>query len=922
MKMGKKIAVFKIINNFLCIFAFMEEMEKEGKIDERGRRTEVGGLRRVACLGVFIVFSFFNWVQGQRLVSFSVPREMCAGSRRTVTFGYMTTHDVVVGHEGTTLGHSERIFLPDGVPCGTLGCSYRSHVNFTAFATGATITSVEDIKYVRVNMEHSWVGDIYIGVTCPNGQRASLLKYSNNGASSCTSTIPSNHRGWSAGNNVEMGTYLGDPQDGENSMHKCDSSALGNEHGEGWNYCWSNNTTSGYSYAHASASDDGIIYRYGHAHGGKIDSSDVGARTNFYHPDQNFSSLIGCPLNGDWYIEVLDGWSGDNGYIFEWELALNDALIPDDCEVEGYSVTGYGVTVVNDSTFTIEAPEDLTDDTTVYYTYHITSSCGEDIDSTVAVTVHPNYQIDTVVEGCGSCVWQGQRYTTSTDLPVNTLSVEGCDSIQMTHVVVHPVYNLHRQASVVENDLPYSFHGTLFYDDVTDTLFADTTAAGCDSNVSLTLHVARNRFGEVFDTVCASTTPYHWAGNSYEASTVDTLRALTTEGADSVVVLHLTVFPSHHWEREEEVVENDLPAVFCGVAFVESTDTVFGYTNSYGCDSTIGYRLTVWRNHRYHYRRTICDNELPYLWGGELFDSAGSVTLNLLDVHGADSMVTLTLEVNATYHIDIDTTICDNHPLAVGDSLLERTGEYWFTLTTAEGCDSVVGVTLRALPHDDIHIYDTVCKSEGYMFDGVYYDRTGVYPRLFVNRYGCDSLVTLHLGILREELKAEMRVVPQVVTLSNLGVDFYDCSHYNATCQWVIEGDLYGERHVEYTYPVEADSLPVTLVAISEEGCTDTARGVVVIDRSAVFTPNVFTPGESTNNTWQPVLQDVVEMELWIYNREGLLVCHLEGVEARWDGTRGGEPCPQGAYVYTLQYRTRMQPEKRQKITGTILLLR
>ena len=208
----------------------MEEREKEGMIVERGWRTEVGGLRRVACLGVFIVFSFLNWVQGQRLVSFSVPREMCAGSRRTVTFGYMTTHDVVVGHEGTTLGHSERIFLPDGVPCGTLGCSYRSHVVFTVFGAGATIGSVEDIKYVRVNMEHSWIGDIYIGVTCPNGQRASLLKYSNNGTSSCTSTIPSNHRGWSAGNNVEMGTYLGDPQDGENSMHKCDSSALGNEH--------------------------------------------------------------------------------------------------------------------------------------------------------------------------------------------------------------------------------------------------------------------------------------------------------------------------------------------------------------------------------------------------------------------------------------------------------------------------------------------------------------------------------------------------------------------------------------------------------------------------------------------------------------------------------------------------------------------
>ncbi len=850
---------------------------------------------------------------------------MCAGSTRMVTFGYQSSRNIVIGQETTTLGHSERIFLPDGEPCGSMGCSYRSHVTFSAFAPGATITSAQDIKYLRLNIEHSWIGDIYIGITCPDGHKASLLKYSNNGSSSCTSSIPSNHRGWStSSSNVNVSTFLGDPYDAEDYSHPCDSSRVNNRPGTGWNYCWSNNTTSGYTYA----SGDGIIYRSGHSHniaqhGMTIDSSNVAARTNFYHPDQDFSSLIGCPLNGDWYIEVMDGWGGDNGYIFEWELSLDAELIPqDECEADSFLVTGYGVTMLNDSSFIIHAPENLTHDTTVYYNYHIYSSCGNDIDSTVALTFHPRYQTDTLVEACGQCFWQGHTYTSSTNLSVNTLSAHGCDSIQMTRIVVHPSYNLYRQISIVENDLPYTYLGHTFYDEVTDTLLAGTTTEGCDSNIVFTLRVARNKFCVVIDTVCSDDTPYLWAGHQYLQSAVDTATFLTSEGADSTVVLQLTVFPSHHSIMEIEAVENDLPVVFDGLSFTASTDTLLRYTSIHGCDSTIHYVLTVHPNHSFVYNKSVCDDELPYEWMGETFANADTITQELLDIHGADSIVTLILTVNPTYHLFIDTTLCDNHPLLVGTTPLNQTGVYSLTLTTAEQCDSIVDVTLTANPHHDIHLYDTVCKADGYSLGDVTYHQTGIYSSLLTNSYGCDSLVTLHLGILREELKAEIKAIPLLVTLSNPDVQLYDASQHNSSSRWLIDGHTYSDRHLTYTYPVDLDSLPVTLVAYSIEGCTDTTTEVIHIDRAAIALPNVFTPGESTNNTWQPGLRDILSMELWIYNREGLLIFHQEGTGTRWDGTKNGEPCPQGAYVYTILYRSKMRPDIQKKINGTITLLR
>ena len=112
-------------------------------------------------------------------------------------------------------------------------------------------------------------------------------------------------------------------------------------------------------------------------------------------------------------------------------------------------------------------------------------------------------------------------------------------------------------------------------------------------------------------------------------------------------------------------------------------------------------------------------------------------------------------------------------------------------------------------------------------------------------------------------------------------------------------------------------------MAYSPEGCADTARTTILIDRSIIFTPNAFTPSESTNNTWQPVFNQLLDLEVWIYTRSGLLVNHLEGTDLRWDGTTAdGTACPQGAYVYSLQYHTLLRPQELHTLTGTILLIR
>ncbi|MBO6081374.1 MAG: VCBS repeat-containing protein, partial [Bacteroidales bacterium] len=195
------------------------------------------------------------------ITSVAIP-DMCAGGSYTVSVGHQGDDNIVLGHGETTLSMADTIYLPDGVYCDPYGCSYRSPLTFTAYADGDVIQSADDIYYVLLNMEHSWIGDIYINITCPNGQKADLLKYGGSGTSDCNAQIPFSSRGWKSGSNIQVSSYLGAAYDYD--VPTCDEAAFGNEPGVGWNYCWSNNTTQGYTYAPG----DGYIYRSGNASSG------------------------------------------------------------------------------------------------------------------------------------------------------------------------------------------------------------------------------------------------------------------------------------------------------------------------------------------------------------------------------------------------------------------------------------------------------------------------------------------------------------------------------------------------------------------------------------------------------------------------------------------------------------------------------
>ena len=415
--------------------------------------------------------------------------EMCAGGSYLVTVGYQQESNIQLGHGETTLSVADTIFLPDGIYCEPFGCSYQSPVTFTAYADGDTIQSADDIYYVRLNIEHSFIGDLYINITCPNGQKADLLKYGGTGSSECNSQIAPSSRGWMSGDNMSVVNHLGVIHAGSSSS--CDPSAYGNEPGTGWNYCWSNNTTQGYTYASGAG---GYIYRAGNEHNTIVDSSNVAAGTQFYHPDDSFTSLIGCPLNGSWYIEVQDGWSVDNGYLFGWELALSTDMLPQrNFILENATADGPWITNVSDSLFRIEPPADLAHDTVISYTFTVYDTSGCSYDTTISITFHalPRMEMDTTV--CGSLEWNGDVYTESGQYEW-TYPTDHCDSTFVLNLTIAEPFESTLEDVICEGD-GYNANGFVVAPMETvgaEELHRELTLqseSGCDSIVHLTLTV-------------------------------------------------------------------------------------------------------------------------------------------------------------------------------------------------------------------------------------------------------------------------------------------------------------------------------------------------------------------------------------------------------------------------------------------------
>jgi Leucine-rich repeat (LRR) protein len=312
------------------------------------------------------------------------------------------------------------------------------------------------------------------------------------------------------------------------------------------------------------------------------------------------------------------------------------------------------------------------------------------------------------------------------------LSAGGCDSIITLNLTVNqPGYFTFVDTTCF--NVPYNFYGSMLSNPGT---YIDTVS-GCDSIVTLLLTVLPPYAATINASICSGST-YNFYGVNLSNSGLYTDTVSSGHGCDSIVSLQLNVL---------SLVDTSISASICSGFTYNGYSTTGTYVDtlmsSNGCDSIVNLTLTVNPTFITQLFDTICSNSSFNFYGINL-TAAGNYTDTLTTVNGCDSIIMLALTVNPAYTHSTNASICSGSTYNFYGVNLNSSGTYTDTISSGQGCDSIITLQLNVLALTDTSITASICS--GFTYSG--YSTTGTYVDTLMSSNGCDSIVTLNLIVL------------------------------------------------------------------------------------------------------------------------------------------------------------------------------
>lgn len=280
--------------------------------------------------------------------------------------------------------------------------------------------------------------------------------------------------------------------------------------------------------------------------------------------------------------------------------------------------------------------------------------------------------------------------------------------------------------------------------------YADTlkSSQGCDSIVGLEIALLQPTPSYEQVTVCGT---YTWNGQVYHQSGSYTYQTQGYSGCDSMSYLDLTI---HNASIEYDTIQTCQSYTWSVTGETYTTGGAYQAVlfNADGCDSVLILELTVLASDTIIIKASACAS---YFWptSGKTYTEDGTHTIALQNKYGCDSIVVLNVDILSPTKAEIEVEACGNYQWPLNQNTYTQSGTYFYTLTNAVGCDSII--TLDLTVHPNHSKTDTITALGTYFWpiSGETYTESGTYPLYFTDGSGCDSILILNLEVLpRPEL--------------------------------------------------------------------------------------------------------------------------------------------------------------------------
>lgn len=196
--------------------------------------------------------------------------------------------------------------------------------------------------------------------------------------------------------------------------------------------------------------------------------------------------------------------------------------------------------------------------------------------------------------------------------------------------------------------------------------------------------------------------------------------------------------------------------------------------------------------------------------------TTGIYTDILFTEDGCDSSVTTDLTILPTPSSSQSVSICFGYLYEIGESAYTESGDYTDTVTTIEGCDSIVHTSLTVSPENAVTQDIVICWGETYTIGASTYTASGTYVDVLTSWALCDCTITTNLT---QQLPVNKAI--------NQNLNLLSADLEGANYQWIKCNPfeiIPGATNQIYVAPAIGEYA----VIVTEGACTDTSSCVYV----------------------------------------------------------------------------------------------
>ena len=351
-----------------------------------------------------------------------------------------------------------------------------------------------------------------------------------------------------------------------------------------------------------------------------------------------------------------------------------------------------------------------------------------------------------------------------------------CDTIKHLEVTVNPVAYSHTYDTICRGDIYMWGDIPCIESNTYEVWHHGASACGCDSVSYLHLTVLDLR-ENIYARICEGDV-YNFGGRQLTATGIYADTIPNPGSCDSIKILTLVVAPTTY-ESYLTICDTD-PLYWNDTLLTTSGRYVRTFPNVGGCDSVEVLNLTVLPS-VVELHATVCQGS-SYLFGARELTASGIYHDSLVNVLGCDSIVTLHLTVSEPARGIFTDYVCQGYEYVgygfridaaqlYADTILSR------TVKNIYGCDSIIEVHLDYVPRAVIDTVVTISAGEYYEFGEQTLTKAGNYTETFITAQGCDSIVNLTLQVATGIASVEahqLAIVPNPVKVGEVAYIQFD----------------------------------------------------------------------------------------------------------------------------------------------------